>query len=170
MVFWIKLNFIKIEDVPLTTIGQIQLMDAVSLIHILLFTIKLEFRNCLIEVPQKEYSITCRNSTECKASFFLVCSTSNNQCVCPNAFSEYRCDCPFSKYYDPTVGCRKFSQLKMNGKWTQLLLNLFYKKPEWRTDKRVEQHICAQVIPTWHVWATLVLVCLWTIGVDQLVV
>jgi hypothetical protein len=68
----------------------------------------------LIQVPQKEYSITCRNSTECKASFNLVCSTSNNQCLCPNAFSEYRCDCVFSKYYDPTLGCCKFSQLLLD--------------------------------------------------------
>jgi len=57
-------------------------------------------------VPQKEYSIGCANTNQCKASMRLTCSTTNNVCVCPLQINANRCDCTAVQYYDPTIGCR----------------------------------------------------------------
>jgi hypothetical protein len=58
---------------------------------------------------QKVYGTSCSDSVECKQSFNLECSTSAGQCVCPNNYAVNSCDCPMTKYYDSTFGCRNLT-------------------------------------------------------------
>ena len=60
-----------------------------------------------IKATEKVYGDVCSANEQCRQLFNLQCSTSNYQCYCPTNYPSSRCDCPPTKYYDSTVGCRK---------------------------------------------------------------
>ena len=116
----------------MTTTGILHRLDVVRSFELNIFDIisfvfdsfKYKFK-----VPQKEYSISCANNNQCKASMGLTCSTTNNVCVCPLQINANRCDCTATQYYDPTIGCRK-TPLKQNDSVIFALFISLIKKAE----------------------------------------